>query len=288
MEPARTALCLECRTALAPGEACDAHPRAKPVNLADTSDRERAVDAVWGPPHLRARQAAKAGAAGGGTGAGLEACEGCDAGGLDFSGEVLGALLVILLLAIAAVVLFIVGKKVVHWVREHRNRPRPAGSSWQPPRSDRKLRGTIRNARLVTAPSGERCAAWTLVVTNPRATGGRVVLRDGVSGSFELALDDGRTVSVPGGRARVVGDAESRRLDRAYVQTIDPAFTPTDPTPVLAGDDGHETRLADGDRVEVTSGLVERFDASVSTGYREAPPTILAIDGVPTILRLSA
>src|SRR5438067_1790531 len=72
--PRRTHVCLDCRSLLLPGEACDlgrgsrqAH-RVVPLALAE--GRELLVREVWGPPSLRRQAKAIARAGAGGAGAG--------------------------------------------------------------------------------------------------------------------------------------------------------------------------------------------------------------------------
>lgn len=279
---------MECRTALAPGERCDAHPKALTLDLADPAQRTRALDVVWGPPHLRARRAAQVGAAGGTAGGLFEGCSlgSCgDCAGVDFSGEALVAILVIAAAAIVAVLLYFLIKRIVYAIRAHNARVKPTGSRWQPPRRP-LMRGTIQHVTATKAPlSGTECAAWSIVVTEGRSTGGPIMLRDGGTAGFTLALEDGRTVAIPAGRIRVTGRGEDESIGESYLASIDPSHTGGDATPVIPVDDAREVRLAAGDKVLVFGGLGERFDTNVPTGYRDAPPTIVVVEGVPVLGR---
>lgn len=292
MSAARTALCLQCRTALAAGEQCDAHPRAVPVDLADARQRGRALDAVWGPPHVRAKQTASAGAAGGTAGGIAEgcgaSCEGCgELGNLGKgSGEALVAVLVIIAAAVVAILLYYLIKHLIHAIRRYRARPKPRGSRWHPSPSTRVLRGTITDATPTTAPLSETpCAAWSVVIGVDRASEGPIMLRDGATAGLMLTLDDGRTVSIPAGRIRVHADGTKYDVRDEYLRRIDPEYTRTDATPVIPAERAREARLVVGDKVEIISGLAERFDPNAPAGYREAPQTQLVIEGVPTLVR---
>lgn len=278
---------MECRTPLAPGVACDAHPRAKPLDLANAQQRNRAVDAVWGPPHLRKRQLAKAGGAGGGMGGLFEGCgEGCSGVGDGLSGEAAIAVLVIMIAAFAAIAVYYVIKWIAYQVRAWRERPRPVGVRWKPHRGHHVLRATISAAQETVAPlSYEACAAWGVVLTNKRAVGGKVVLRDGGTGGLSLTLDDGRVLEVPAGRVRVVGTGTDLDANPAYLKTIDPGYSSVEPHPVVPFDTAHEIRFAVGDQVEIIGGLVEQFDPDGKGGYRDMPATRWTLDGVCTLVR---
>jgi len=285
----RTALCLDCRTALTPGESCDAHPRARAVDLANPADRNRALDAVWGPPHLRMRTAAKAGGLGGGAGGIFEGCGGCGELG-SIEGEAAVALLVVVVAAFVAIGLYLLIKHIVYWIREYRARPRPAGSAWKPLHPQRTVRGTIvavTGGETIAPLTATPCAAWGLVLEHDRATGGRVMLRDGETRGMTIRLDDGRTLELPAGRVRVDGKVtETRSASAGLLKTIDPHHVAHDERAILANDDGHETRLAVGDALEITGGLVEQFATNAPATFRESAPTELVLAGVPSLRRI--
>lgn len=277
---------MECRTALAPGERCDAHPKSLTLDLGDPAQRTRALDVVWGPPHLRARRAAQVGAAGGTAGGLFEGCSisSCgDCAGVDLSGEALVAILVIAVAAIVAIALYFLIKRIVYAIRAHNARVKPNGSRWQPSRVPR-MRGTIQNVTPSKAPlSGTECAAWGIVVTEGRSSGGPIMLRDGGTAGFTLALEDGRTVTIPAGRLRVVGSGEDESVRGDYLVSVDPQYTTGDATPVIPVDDAREVRLSAGDNVVVFGGIGERFDPNAPAGYRDAPKTLLVVEGVPIL-----
>jgi hypothetical protein len=278
----RTALCLECRTALSPNERCDAHPRAAVVNLADPQQRGRAIHTVWGPPHVRARQAATAGGVGGGLGGIFEGCGACDLGG-GLDGEAALVVIGIVIVAFAAILIYYLVKRIVHWVRVYRARPRPTGSAWKPPQPRKTLRGKVRDAVGLQAPlTFTACAAWGVVFSHDRAVNGRVTLRDGATAGLTIETDDGRTVTIPAGRVRLEGDGGRESVDEAYLRRIDREYADNAASPIPY-DEAREVRLAVGDAVEITGGLEERFDPNAAAGYREAAATMLVVAGVPTL-----
>lgn len=280
---------MECRTALAPGERCDAHPRATPLDLAAVEARGLAAHRVWGPPHVSVRKVAQVGGAGGGAGGLFESCEGCDASNLELSGEGAAALLVIIIAAFAAVALYYLIKYIVYAVRSYRERPRPAGSSWKPLRPRRALRGKVRSAVGTKAPfSGIACAAWGVVVQHERTTGGPFMLRDGATAGMEIELDDGRVMSIPAGRVRVDGNGSKENVTEAYLRGIDPSYVANEERPVIPVDEAREVRLALGEAVEIIGGLEERFDPNAPAGYRDAPGTMLVVAGTPTLVRIAS
>jgi len=99
-------ICIECRTALGPGERCDGGPRHHTTPLDTPDGREVLLREVWGPPGLRrqARQMAVAGGGGAATGTVLEG----SCGALECVGSVgdLGPVIVILGLAAAGALIY--------------------------------------------------------------------------------------------------------------------------------------------------------------------------------------
>ena len=292
MAAARSALCLDCRAALARGERCDGGARHRVVRLDEPTERGRALDEVWGPPHLRARKAAAVGGTSGGTAGLLDGCGGCgelgDCGGAVGS-EIGAALLVVLVVAIVAVLLWWIGSKIVHAIRRHRARLRPRGVKWRPG-GPAALRGTVTAAVGVTAPvTDAACAAWGLRLRHGDALGGDLMLRDGESAGLEITLADGARVQIPAGRLRLDGTGE--RIDGAdrHVRALDPFATAKDPFLPLAHDRGEELRLAVGDTVELLGPVEPRPDPTASAaGYREAARAVLVPVGVPWLRRVDA
>jgi hypothetical protein len=262
------------------------HPRGKVLDLADPAQRTKAIDEVWGPPHVRARKVAQVGGAGGGGAGVFQSCGEC--GGCDIpevSGEAAVVLLVIIAAAIAAVILYYLVKWIAHAIRNYRARPRPNGAPWKLPRGRHSLRGKIREATLGPAPfTGTPCAAWAVTITHDRTTNGPVMLRDGATAGLTLELDDGRTAQIPAGRVRIAARGDEAKVSIDYLRSIDRDYHDIEAHGVIVVDEGHEVRLAIGDAVEIVGGLEERFDPNAPGGYREAPATQLILSGTPTLV----
>lgn len=291
-------LCLVCRTRLGVGEVCDLDPR-HPVAALDTpAGRERAISAVWGPASARsqARQLARAGAGGGVAGGAAEAlghgCTGCgELAGAGEAGAVIGVVLAIVAVALSAVILvWLIGKAVTAWQRrKHRLRPQgvpralPVGvGAW--------VEGTVRARLHQGSFSGERdCVAWGLVALADEHRTGPVLLRDGRTEAFALALDDGRTVEVPAGRARVwsAGDAPASAREDLEGDALRGLLGP-----LAKGEDEYDAPapaaraesvlILPGDRVRLFG---EMAPVAGDGGYREAVST-LRVTSVPRLARL--
>lgn len=152
-------------------------------------------------------------------------------------------------------------------------------------------RGRIRMASGLGAPaSGGRGAAWALELRYEGAFGSRVMLRAGATAGLDVELDSGEWVRLDAGPLRVIGtlrqvpDHDVAELE-AYLRQVDPGrslageLCPAIPFNVIG-----EALLQVGDRVE----LYGEFAPTVLSGggaalYREAPATILAPLGVPTL-----
>jgi hypothetical protein len=267
MTNARGALCLQCRTALAVGEPCDVSSNHRVVSLAEPSERARALDAVWGPPHLRAGKAAAVSGSGGAAGGLFEGCGACgDLGG--GGGEIGGIIVMILIVAIAAIAIWWITTRIVHAVRNHRARVRPQGAIALPvPRQ--RVEGKV--------TAGE---AWGIELTHGDALGSKVTLRDGGTPGFQLTLDDGKVIHVPAGRVRL--DGEGAKVDgQAAARRADPEYREHDDHAVIPWERAEEVRVAVGDRVELLGPLDQRPDPdALAGGYRDAAPSILVPAGI--------
>lgn len=269
---ARGALCLVCRTALAPGETCDGGPHHKAVRLAEPAERAKALDRVWGPPHLRAKGVASATATGGGVGGLFEGCGGC--GDLAGGGELGAVILVIVIAAIAFIAIWWISTRIAHAIRNHRARLRPQGAV---------ALSTPRGSIAGTVTRGE---AWGVELRHDDALGSKVMLRDGATSGLQITVDDGRVLEVPAGRARVFGDGE--KIDgAAAARRVDPAYRDQDNHAVIPWDRAEEVKLAVGDRVELYGALDQRPDPNArEVGYRDAAASILMPAGVPWLRKV--
>lgn len=290
----RVRVCVDCRTLLGPQEACDAGPKHRVVSLDTKKGRATLLTEVWGPPSLRrrAKQLAKAGGSGIGTGSLLEGCGACDGCGLgESAGHFLAVVAVVLAVAVAAVAVVWIVAKTIEWVRAYLNRPKPNGGIVPPPALGRKAgpSGVVIGAAGMLAPAtGTSCVAWALYLKSTRFLGTDLMLHDAETSGFQVKLDDGTTARIPMGRVRLEGRAERRnRSDAenvdAFVKTLAPNDDPKDegldPFPFDAVD---EIVVRPGDRVQLIGKLEREADPDSPGGYREANVVVVPA-GVPAL-----
>lgn len=290
----RARVCVDCRTLLGPKEACDGGAKHRVVSVETPAGRNALRTEVWGPPSVRrrAKQLAKAGGTSLGAGTLFEGCTGCsDCGTLALEGEFVAIVAVIALIAAAGVAIYWLIAKIVEAIRAYQNRPRPNGGITKPPSLGRKAgpSGVVIGQTGMLAPAtGTSCVAWSLDLRNKRFLGTDLMLHDAETSGFEVKLDDGTTLRVPGGRIRIEGPKE--RVDRSdappvdeFVQTIshedDPEDAGLDPFPFDTVD---EIVVRPGDRVRVYGELEREVDPEAPGGYR-APNAILVPKGVPAL-----
>ena len=287
-------VCLACRTMLEEGESCEGKKHVT-VSLANAAQRARLDDKVWGPDsRARAiRKAAKAGAGGGLAGGIAQNCGGCDVlsgcGDLGSAGE--GALA--LLAVVVAVVVFagvaILAWAIVKWIVEwYRNRPKPQGALYKPPRPSSRAvraRGRVTSGNRIATPWAEGTAtAWAFELFQRRVFGGGAMLREGRTGGFDVMLDDGRVLRVPAGRVHIASrlakaDVEGRRLD-AYLAAADPKRE--ERASLFPYDFARATTIEPGTRIEILSDIEPKADDRAGHAYR-ASSGVLASTTVPVL-----
>jgi hypothetical protein len=296
--------------------------RHRVAPLRSHDGREALLDEVWGPPsrRRRARGVAKAGASGAAGGGILDACSGCngcDAAALE--GEALIAIGVVLLVAVAAVIVYYVGKKLIEYIRRRRNRLVPAGALRRGASVGRgrapRIGTVVADEREPTSPAppesaalgaplsmnGEPYVAYALELRRTRRYArGQVMLRDAATAGFAIELDDGQRVRVPPGPIAL--DARSGdRVDAdgdaivGYLERLDPErkmprvqiadeHAYDDPFP---RDRAWVQTIAPGARVAVYGSLrrapLSAADAPAHGGYRDAAPSVLAPEGLPRL-----
>jgi hypothetical protein len=301
----RTAICLACRTALFPGEACDADASHQVASLEESRGRERLVEAAWGPPDVRlgeARLALHAEHA-----VALLALFGFVAGlfalWLILPGlgplHVLGAALSMALFWGGGNVLlarrgsdFPVGARPLLGDGRADRGPLALAPSPAPPVRHLGLRGTAAGEAALESPaSGGECLAFAIELHFVGYWGDRVMYRDAVTCGFDVHLADGRIARVPPGRVRLVGsmrqviDVDNLALER-YLAGIDREHEPGRAFDPLRYNVVAEALLLLGDAVE----LLSRFEPEVNaraapTIYREPAPSVWVARDLP-ILRL--
>ncbi len=311
--PARTEICIDCRTLTVAGAGCPIDGRHRVTRLDTHAGREGLLTEVWGPPsrRRRAKKLAKAGAGGaaGGSAAEGASCSGCGDVGAVF--ELEGALILLGILALAGVVMLIYYgvQKLVEAVRKWRNRPRPAAAAVRRVRMPRRRGrvGTVRprDGAVARAPLSDReCVAYSIELHSERALDGTVMARDAATIGFDIELDDGEVVRVPAG-AIVLGQGEAESADDRvepgedeiwrYLLAIDPLRREAeygedeaakyDP---MAHDRTRERVIEVGARVEIRGPLRRVVDggsaASSSAPYRQAAASALVPEGAARIV----
>jgi hypothetical protein len=288
--PARSAICLDCRTVLPSGTACP-HGKHRTASLRDPDGREALLCQVWGPRSLRARvrEASRVGGIGGGGASLLNGCPGCDV--LDAAD--CHVLLVLVLAFFAIFALWLAGRWIFDAVRRWRfqralhargaQRDLPAA----PPTG---CIGTVLGrGPLLAAPIDERlCVAFGLAITHHDGSlrrGPQTMLRDGATLGFEIELDSGACARIPAGPCTLDLTAArparpSPRLDR-YLRTIDPQHGQVDDLEPFPCDHVDVTTLAPGDRVELLSPIASIADSSLApVTYREAATIVVPVGPV--------
>lgn len=296
----RSRVCLDCRLVIGDLAACPGGPKHRVVDLASAA-RAALVDEVWGPPSWRRerRRLARAGgggAAAGGVAEGIGSCGGCD-GCSGFGvgaelGEVVGALLVILAVALIAVALVWAIGKLVAYIRARRNMPKPHGALLLPTRhlSRRRARGVVLGEpRGVSALTSAPCVGWAVELSSKRFVGNAVMLRDGASLGFDVRLEDGRVARVPAGPLLLASgsalDEAPPRLEE-HLRSVDPAWAPGDEEPAIPFDRVAAIDVRPGDQVELVGALHLAPDPDALPTYRGAGAMVLVPNEIIAIRRL--
>lgn len=292
--PARTAVCLDCRTALPAGYGC-LHGKHRITSLTDPAGREVLLHRVWGSASIRKRlrDATRAGSVGGGVSL-LDACRGGE-----FRLSHAGIVIVIVLIVVAISTLWLLCRWIFDVVGRWRLRRHivPRGAERDPAAArPTGYVGTIAaSGPVLEAPiDGRPCIAFGLRLLRDRTGLWRrrplTMLRDGAGAGFEVVLDSGERARIPAGACALDlttagASIPSPALDR-YLETIDPQHGKVDDLSPFPCDRIELVTLAPGDRVEILSPVTVTADiAAPPGGYREAA-TILVPVGPVRLRRL--
>jgi hypothetical protein len=297
--PERHALCLDCRTALSStSDPCPGGRSHRVRSLVAPAGRDALLTEVWGPLALRRRiaESARVSAVSGGGTAMLEGCGGLAECALT---DGLG-LAVAAAVAAAAFILWLGVSLVRALVRAWRRRPPPprgarSGPVGPGPQTGRVGRIEAKAGERLDPIGGRRCVGFAVELRHRPGlfARGRAMLRDAVSGGFDVVLDSGERVRIPPGPllldARTVGvDAHPRRL-ADYLAALDPARGSTDDLDPFPHSVVGQALLTAGQLVEVRGRLIPTADpAAAPSTYRDPAGALLVPDGVPrlAILRL--
>jgi hypothetical protein len=280
--PARSSLCLDCRTALPDGAACPngAH---RTTSLRDPWTREALLTTVWGAKPLRARlrEAARVGAVGGTGGSLVNNCAGWD---IDD-----GHVLLVLVVLFSVIFLgWLIIRSIDGRLQRRRRRLRARGAARTPralPSTGRT--GTIiaRDEPLADPLEARPCIAFGIAITQDR--GRQTMLRDGATIGFDVALDSGERARIPAGTCAIdlsAGTAhrlphDSPAIDH-YLETLDPFHGRLDDLDPFPHDGLELAVLRPGDRVEILSPLVQIASPTAAPAtYREPAPALLIPEG---------
>jgi hypothetical protein len=207
------------------------------------------------------------------------------------SGEAFLAVLVIALAALAADVLYWIIKAIVQLVRQKMAEPTAKGAVAPAPHvvEEGALEGRVIGEPEMPVPIGERsrCLAYAIELAESRLLGRDVMLRDAVTGGFEIALDDGRIVRVPAGRLRLEGPTTWRKRDEVegaigWVRKLDPKWVADEEFSPIPFDEVGEATLGPGDRVAIPNELDAVADPTRAGGYRDAAMALAPV-GVPRV-----
>ncbi len=294
LAPARTHICVDCRTLLAPGERCDLGPAHRVVSLADAPGRRSMLGEIWGSPEVRksARRAAQVGA-GAGAASSLDWCTGCD-GVAD--GEGFLVMIAFMLIAGVFMLIFYALRALYRAYVAHRDRQLPCGAGARAASTARpKGRdGTIVRERSTEGPlSGLPCAAWSVSLSAKSFLHGPLMLSDAGTLGFDVQLDGGAgVVRIPPGRVRLEAPTVFTRkagdpVAEAITDPIDPLRAADPDGDLIPYDEAREARVEVGQRVRLHVELDEIPDPDSAAGDYRGPPRMLLVPrGVPAIKAL--
>ena len=285
--PARTSICLHCRTALFDEEACDLDPTHATASIAEIYGRECLIATVWGPPRARFEQiqaeartsSALTGLAAFGTAAGMLAST------MFF--PVATAATAVLSGAVSGSAFWIFGKRAVGQV-EHTY---PVGAEPVPEvEPGAGQRAVVRGEPSLLSPAtGSECVAYALELHYEGSFGTRVMYRDAVCTDFDLELGDRQCARVAAGRIRLSGhklqaiDFDNLRVERHVAEfdqkhSVESGFDP------LRYNVVYEQVLMAGDPVRLVNPLEPIVDATaLPCHYRESMASYLSPIGIPRL-----
>ena len=236
------------------------------------------LEEVWGRARLGQRivEATKVSAASSGTAWLGNACSGCAP---DVGPE---GLLFILAVFVVVAVAWLVGKLVVELVAAYRKRALPYGARAAVTLGPSTgVIGTV--VATETRPDPLSRGTWCVAFGLELAERGRVMLRDGATLGFDVALSTGERIRIPRGIC-VLGPGERVATDRAalelYLTRFDPDRGEPDPFPCNRA---ALATLRPGDRVEVLNPLDRVADGAAPVTYRESAGSVLVPRGIPRL-----
>jgi len=271
--PQRTAICLNCRTALCDGEQCDSRWH-QAVRLDDSEGRSALIDRTFpAESSMLATGTEPKPSSPGRTWAWIA---------VFFA---MGAPAVVWPQIFMWLLLALVASAAVKW----RLRVAPVR---EPPlmREAVPMAGTVLDAEQTPSPLlGLPCVAFAITLEHIERDTEHAVLRDAATIGFEMETNDGQRVAIPRGRIRFNargGPVKNREAVESHVRALDPSGDPR-------GEDPFRHRVAReaviqvGDRVVLHNHVEQELDPSAAPdGYRQAAPSVLRPQGIPCIERV--
>lgn len=277
--PERTAICLNCRTALCDGETCDSRWH-QTASLRGNEGREALLERAF-PAESSLERSGKPKAPPVPRRAWpwvilFLLCAICLARWPSF-----------LLLALGLAAAGAVARVELRRVYAARRLPR--GAVREPPllREATPIAGTVLETEQLPSPLLERpCVAFAISLEHADGDSVHTVLRDAATIGFDLETNDGQRVAIPPGRIRLAAEGErvvDHKAVMRYARALDPLGQRAKPDPF-----GHrvarEAVLRVGDRVLLHNHVEQTLDPETPPdGYREAAPSVLRPSGTPCI-----
>lgn len=273
--PARSAICLDCRTVLASPDHCP-HGAHRGVSLLDARGRAALVTAVWGSALVGDRDPSPAAEdTGRDRASSWSAWHGFDVSGFDIA-------LVLVLGVLLVVAVWKLGRFLMQQVdnRRHQLRARGAPRALPAPRVSGRIGTVVARDQRFEPLTGQPCVAFGVALSHRRQT----MLRDGTTIGFDIALDSGERVQIPAGLVAIAATRAAQHVHDAriaeYLLALDPARRHRAHDDPFVYDDARLTLVRPGDRIELLSPVASIADpAGLPVAYREAAPSLLVPDG---------
>lgn len=280
----RCCLCLQCRTALMPQQACDCGAEPKVACFEQADERKKIVAAVWGDADRQARLKRFSDHT-------SRRVTTASVGGFAVT---MAASLPIVGVGPTMALFGTLGCLIGGAYATHRSRLgrfAPSGALPLPPTRTLGLRAKVEGTHdLISPAAGHQCLAYFLELRVFGDGREHVVYRDAVTSGFVTTLASGEKVEVPAGRVRFSGiapeilDVDNLEL-AAYLSEIDPLAEASGILDPLHYDLVREEVLFAGDEVELYGNFEPVSVGADASGYRDRVPTCLRPTGMVEVRR---
>lgn len=277
--PARTAICLNCRTALGDGQPCDSRWH-QTAGLRERDGREALLERAFPAESSFSRNGEP---------------KNTSPPRRAWPWVILFLLCAVAFARFPSLLLLALGLTAAGAVarvelrRVYAARRLPRGAVREPPllREATPIAGTVLETKQLPSPLLERpCVAFAISLEHSDGESVHTVLRDAATIGFDLETNDGQRVAIPRGRLRLAAKGDrvfDRKAVLCYVRSLDPLGVRSKPDPF-----GHrvarEAVLRVGDRVLLHNHVEQALDPDTPPeGYREAAPSVLRPAGTPCV-----